>query len=375
MAPNWLQAACRRARNWKFWKPSARKVPPEVFTTPYTNPVGGSPEAVRENLREALRLLKEAGYRGARSQAGRQQDGERSSRSNCSARIRASSGSCCSSSLRWSGSALPSACAPSIRRSMKTGFAAGISTWSSSSWGAVAVAGQRAARILGLAGGGHGGFAQYHRHQESGDRQADRAAHLRQGPRRPGRGDQGARPRAAVESLRRAAVELPQGPHRALGSLRPAVRIAEIRPVGFPGAVVVSTPTRRRGSANGLEGYLAHGAILPPACARSRCRRAGGCAPSLRRSPTMAASRDARPFGVRRTEISRRLPAISTTSIRTRRRADCFRNSSARGGSTFNSLNAFIVKGDRANGMELTFASLMARAFDEPDAVYLPGGG
>jgi microcin C transport system substrate-binding protein len=40
------------------------------------------------------------------------------------------------------------------------------------------------------------------------------------------------------------------------------------------------------------------------------------------------------------------------------------------GGSTFNSLNAYIVKGDSANGMELTFASLMARAFDEPDAVY-----
>jgi microcin C transport system substrate-binding protein len=38
------------------------KVPPEVFTTPYTNPVGGSPENVRANLREALRLLKEAGY-------------------------------------------------------------------------------------------------------------------------------------------------------------------------------------------------------------------------------------------------------------------------------------------------------------------------
>ncbi|MET4259165.1 microcin C transport system substrate-binding protein [Bradyrhizobium sp. S3.12.5] len=37
-------------------------VPPEVFTTPYTNPVGGSPEAVRDNLREALRLFKEAGY-------------------------------------------------------------------------------------------------------------------------------------------------------------------------------------------------------------------------------------------------------------------------------------------------------------------------
>lgn len=38
------------------------QVPPEVFTTAYTNPVGGSPEAVRDNLREALRLFKEAGY-------------------------------------------------------------------------------------------------------------------------------------------------------------------------------------------------------------------------------------------------------------------------------------------------------------------------
>jgi microcin C transport system substrate-binding protein len=38
------------------------KVPAEVFTTPYTNPVGGNPENVRANLREATRLLREAGY-------------------------------------------------------------------------------------------------------------------------------------------------------------------------------------------------------------------------------------------------------------------------------------------------------------------------
>ena len=37
---------------------------------------------------------------------------------------------------------------------------------------------------------------------------------------------------------------------------------------------------------------------------------------------------------------------------------------------TFNSLNSFILKGDAAEGMELTFASLMARAQDEPDALY-----
>jgi microcin C transport system substrate-binding protein len=38
------------------------KVPPEVFTTPYNPPVGGSPENVRANLREGMRLLREAGY-------------------------------------------------------------------------------------------------------------------------------------------------------------------------------------------------------------------------------------------------------------------------------------------------------------------------
>jgi microcin C transport system substrate-binding protein len=38
------------------------KVPPEVFTTPYSNPVNGTSEEVRANLREATRLLREAGY-------------------------------------------------------------------------------------------------------------------------------------------------------------------------------------------------------------------------------------------------------------------------------------------------------------------------
>ncbi|MBN8919176.1 MAG: ABC transporter substrate-binding protein [Rhizobiales bacterium] len=38
------------------------QVPPEVFTTPFRNPTGTGPEAMRANLREAMRLLKEAGY-------------------------------------------------------------------------------------------------------------------------------------------------------------------------------------------------------------------------------------------------------------------------------------------------------------------------
>jgi microcin C transport system substrate-binding protein len=37
---------------------------------------------------------------------------------------------------------------------------------------------------------------------------------------------------------------------------------------------------------------------------------------------------------------------------------------------TFNSLNSFILKGDGALGMDMTFAALMARNNDEPDAMY-----
>ncbi len=38
------------------------KVPAEVFTTPYVNPINGDPQKVRDNLRKALDLFKEAGY-------------------------------------------------------------------------------------------------------------------------------------------------------------------------------------------------------------------------------------------------------------------------------------------------------------------------
>ena len=38
------------------------QVPPDLFTKPYTNPVGGNTQAVRDNLRHGLTLLREAGY-------------------------------------------------------------------------------------------------------------------------------------------------------------------------------------------------------------------------------------------------------------------------------------------------------------------------
>ncbi len=52
------------------------EVPPEVFTTPYSNPVGGDPQKERENLRQALELLKAAGYEIKGSQLVNSKTGE-----------------------------------------------------------------------------------------------------------------------------------------------------------------------------------------------------------------------------------------------------------------------------------------------------------
>jgi microcin C transport system substrate-binding protein len=38
------------------------KVPADLFSKPYSNPVGGNPQAVRDNFREALALFREVGY-------------------------------------------------------------------------------------------------------------------------------------------------------------------------------------------------------------------------------------------------------------------------------------------------------------------------
>jgi microcin C transport system substrate-binding protein len=43
-------------------EPLRDKLPPELFTAPYQNPVNGNPENVRNNLREAIRLVRAAGY-------------------------------------------------------------------------------------------------------------------------------------------------------------------------------------------------------------------------------------------------------------------------------------------------------------------------
>ena len=52
------------------------QVPPEVFTTPYKPPVGGSQDAQRTNLREAIRLMGEAGFEVRNRRMVNRQSGE-----------------------------------------------------------------------------------------------------------------------------------------------------------------------------------------------------------------------------------------------------------------------------------------------------------
>ncbi len=60
--PEFMATGLPEGKELEILEPLRDKVPAEVFTTPYQNPVNGNPENVRTNLREALRLLKEAGF-------------------------------------------------------------------------------------------------------------------------------------------------------------------------------------------------------------------------------------------------------------------------------------------------------------------------
>ena len=112
----------------------------------------------RQSARGAA-LLKEAGLRGPRTQARRPQPASRS-RVEIWCRIRPPSGSRCSSSHRWSGSA--SRVDPRRRRCAIREPAPQLRfRHDHRPVGGVAVARQRAARVLGFAGGGPAGLAKH----------------------------------------------------------------------------------------------------------------------------------------------------------------------------------------------------------------------
>ena len=214
------------------------KVPPEVFTKPFKNPVGGSPEAVRANLREATRLLKEAGYEIRDRKLVDPKTGEPFSLEFLSSR--SGHGAADPVLQTFDRTAGHLGLGPHRRQFAIREPAAQLGLrYYDGGVAAVAVAGQRAARLLELAGGGPAGLAQSGRHQEPGGGRLDRSDHLRQGPRRTDRHLPRARSGPVVEPLRRAAIHPRQALDGALGPLRPAGKDARLWGGSLPHDLVV----------------------------------------------------------------------------------------------------------------------------------------
>ncbi len=83
------------------------KVPPEVFTTPYTNPVGGNAEKRARQSARGDAAAEGGRLRSPQPEAGQRQDRRAVDGRISAPRIRTSSASSCSTSRRSSGSASP----------------------------------------------------------------------------------------------------------------------------------------------------------------------------------------------------------------------------------------------------------------------------
>ena len=174
------------------------KVPPEVFTTPYTNPIGGNQQALRNNLREALKLFREAGYEIKNTKLVNAKTGEP-----FTVELLVQDPAFERVMLFYKPSLERIGITVTVRTVDASQYENRLRQWDYdiiiASWGESLSPGNEQRGFWGSQAADHARLAQSGRHQESGDRHADRARDLHQGPRRSGRRHQGARPRAVVE--------------------------------------------------------------------------------------------------------------------------------------------------------------------------------
>jgi microcin C transport system substrate-binding protein len=162
-------------------------------------------------------------------------------------------------------------------------------------------------------------------------------------------------------------MDLWQAAHRALGPLRAPEGDAEIRALGVPDHLVVG---RGQGGESGIA-VRSRRQILKIATA------AAASAPLLRFTALSARADEPETHGISAFGDLKYPPDFA--------HFDYVDPKAPKGGAfsqigpsrqynqsdqTFNSLNSFILKGDAAQGMELTFATLMTRALDERDSMY-----
>ncbi len=198
----------------KILEPFRGKIPDAVFTKEYDPPKYDAKFTLRDGLREAVTLLREAGWTFKNEQL-----------------VNAKTGQPFTFEILLGDPQMERIVLPFAQNLKRIGITARVRTVDTAQYEKrmetfdyrhggggvrrVAVAGQRAARILGLAGGRPAGQPQPARHQEPGRRPPDRRADRRPRPREPRRPYSCARPGVAVWLLRD-----PQFPqHRVLGGV------------------------------------------------------------------------------------------------------------------------------------------------------------
>ena len=344
------------------------KVPPEVFTTPYSNPVSGSADAVRNNLREATRLLRAAGYEVRNQKLVNVSTGEPMTVEFLIERP------------EWERIVLPYK--PSLERlGMQVAvrvvddaqyenrlrqwdYDIVVATWGQSLspgneqrgfWTSQAADQPGSRNLVGIK-------------NPAVDTLVDRLIFAKS------RGDLVAACKALdrvllVEPLPRPAVDLRQGPQRALGPLRPPGRTAEVRCLGVSDDLVVGRREVGQDRLSLVSKLTRRDALI----AGAGVIACGVTGLSTAAQPVEDAERHGMSaFG------DLKYPADFP-------HFDYVNPNAPKGGQfsqigptrmynqnflTFNSLNSYILRGDAAQGMELTFTSLMVRANDEADAQY-----
>ena len=344
------------------------KVPPEVFTKPYANPVGGNRENVRANLREGLRLLKEGGYevrnlKLVNAKTGAPYVVEMLTEEPSVERI----------ILFYKPSLEHLGITVNVRTVDNAQYENRLRNWDFdiivASWPESLSPGNEQRDFWSSQAADTPGSRNYVGIKNPAiDALIDQVIFAKDRAE-PGRRHQSAGPRPVMEPLRGAPIHHRPDAYGALGSFCSARSAAQICRAGVSHRVVV-------GLREGGEARVAAVIKLPQLTRRASLALGAAGLIGLCSRRVLAQEMPLRhgmsAFG------DLKYPADF-------HHFDYVDPNAPKGGMfshvgstrafnqnflTFNSLNTLILKGDAAQGMELTFASLMARAGDEPDAIY-----
>ena len=330
-------------------EPLRGKIPEEVFTQEFANPVNAQPQDQRKNLRQAFDLLNAAGWKPGPDRMLVNDKGERFE-----------------VVFLIYASIFERIVLPYAERLKKLGISARVRTVDSAQyerqvqnfdydvivggWGQSLSPGNEQREYWGSTAADRAGSQNTVGIKDAAIDQLVERVGVRQGQDRPGACHAGARPGVVVEPLCRADVAPALRAHGALEPVRPAGEPAGLQH-RLPGNLVVGRGKGRQGEWIVMLRPLALGAWFVALIAVATAEPRHG----LSAFGDLKYPADFQQFDYVNPDAPKggRIVTIGTAGV-----------------VTFDSFNAYILKGDAAQGLGNLFDTLMVRASDEPDAVY-----